>query len=161
MTDRDRLPMYEGKDQYLREKPCCSHCLETPATKLLRCSRCHVAWHCNASCHKKALSEASRFVQKNFPLQDTCFRGGSQTSPRSGGKYLWNRNRKFLGFTTNSKLHGSHFCFGELVFYYCLPKWSERSVGKTLFHILEHLRSGAIDIDHMGARIRTPYFCCI
>ena len=57
MTERDRLPIYEGKDAHLREEHYCLKCSETPTTKLLRCSRCNVAWYCNKTCQKKHYAE--------------------------------------------------------------------------------------------------------
>ncbi len=48
----EKIPFYEGKDLHLYEAPICSYCLTTPTTRLLCCSRCHIAWYCDSRCQK-------------------------------------------------------------------------------------------------------------
>lgn len=63
----DKTPMYEGKNTDLLEEPRCLYCIETPsATKLLRCSRCHVAWYCTTNCQKAHYAGKHRAVCQNI-----------------------------------------------------------------------------------------------
>ncbi len=52
----DKSPMYEGKNPKFLEEPICMNCSKRPP-KLLRCSRCQVAWYCSAACQKEHYRE--------------------------------------------------------------------------------------------------------
>lgn len=44
---------YEGKETNLKEEPYCLNCGKKPASGLLICSRCRVAWYCSSACQKQ------------------------------------------------------------------------------------------------------------
>ena len=155
MTDRARLPMYEGKDPNLLNEPRCVHCFETPATKLLRCSRCHVAWYCNTTCQKEHYAN-HRFLCMEIAKYEKLVLKEA------------NKLRSILGDTIFETQTGNFWDIPHATTYmdvtYALSNWYcivahqsgvKEVWEKALFHILEHLRLGAID--QMEARWRAPF----
>lgn len=56
-TDPFTTPCYDGKDTSLKEEPYCFTCRSFQDQAVLlglkRCSRCKMAWYCDARCQKK------------------------------------------------------------------------------------------------------------
>lgn len=150
--------MYEGKDTNLLDEPRCFHCLdETPsATKLLRCSRCNVAWYCNTTCqkehyHKKhhvvcrGIAKSTKRVQEE-EIKIRSEPGNNFSAMQCGMLWTWQETMPYMEATYASAdwyWRAAYECEIKQV-------WE-----KALYHFLEHLRQGAID--HMEARFRVPF----
>ena len=154
MTD-DRIPVCEGKDTNLLEEPRCLQCLETSATKLLRCSRCHCAWYCNTTCQTKHYIEKHRKVCQNIAKfqklaqhHEFLLRHHSENPFETGVGYFWELPHTQLYMEASYDLAEAFWAAAR-------DSQVKEVWEKTLYYLLENLRLGAID--HLGARLRAPF----
>jgi hypothetical protein len=155
MTDIDDLPLYEGKDPELLEAPRCFYCLETPA-RLLRCSRCQLAWYCSATCQKVHYEKHS-FLCKNIAKdQKRAVQEKARLCAAFGENIFETEAGNFYGLTeTYNYLDMTN----ALISWTCSIAYQsnvKQVWEKALFLQLEHLRLGALD--RMRGRIRLPFF---
>lgn len=148
--------MYEGKDKSLLDEPRCFHCFKTPDTKLLRCSRCNVAWYCSTTCQAKHYREKHHVICRGI---DKCTKQVQEQEAKI---------RSDPGTNFSAMQCGLLWSWQETLPYmeasYALADWYWRAAyecevkqvwEKALYHLLEHLRQGAID--HMEIRFRVPF----
>ncbi|GAX21870.1 hypothetical protein FisN_30Hu071 [Fistulifera solaris] len=149
--------MYEGKDPLLQDEPSCYHCSVKPTTKLLRCSRCHVAWYCTPTC-QKAHHKKHRFlcmeIDKYTKLVDD---EGNRLCAALGANIFETEIGNFWGLlpatATYMDLTNALANWYSSLALECNVKevWE-----KALYHQLEHLQLGVLD--RMDARLRVPFF---
>lgn len=158
----DESTQFPIQDASSLKEPYCFHCLNVPATKLLRCSRCQVAWYCNSQCQKEhyavkhrplclRIAKAKKRVEREeVKLRSTPIRPfiGTQTVFEADIGNFWGLEQTIAYMQASCDLLKAHWDAAN-------DSEVKELWEKTLFYSLEHLRLGAVD--HMGARLRVPF----
>ncbi|GAX21869.1 hypothetical protein FisN_30Hu070 [Fistulifera solaris] len=154
--NRDRLPMYEGKDPFLREEPCCLHCFKTPDTKLVKCSRCQIAWYCNETCQKEHFPKHRDFCKhvSECHIKVQLMKEYLRSEPQES--VFETDIGNFWGREDTIPFMQSTFMLASWYFVAAHESDIREVLEKALFVLLEHLRLGVLD--EREARWRAPFF---
>ena len=149
-------PMYEGKETELVEELRCFHCFQTPDTPLLRCSRCNVAWYCSVTCQKEHYTTRHRNLCRGIAtFQKLVQQEESRIRSAPGDDVFVSNAGEMWGWTDTIPYMEATFALADCYWRAAFECEIKQVWEKALFHLLEHLRQGALD--QYAARSRVPF----